>query len=186
MPKRVSAVFVLVTMAQAATVVWAAQEPPVSQPAALTSPSAHGGLTRDPMERLLPKAAPVVRGAAASHQTAANKTATRVPKPPAGKLEGLFWGGTVPQAIINGNVYRVGERMGEGKIASIDRDGVTLDTPQGTYLFSSAGGAPTLIRQNPPPEDPASAASDAGTADDTAPVSAKRAAGRAAIERSSE
>jgi len=42
-------------------------------------------------------------------------------------VQGLIWGGNFPQAIIDNKIYKVGDSFGEGRIAAITKDGVTLN-----------------------------------------------------------
>lgn len=41
-------------------------------------------------------------------------------------LQGILWSATAPQAIVNGEVVKVGEVVGGGEVAAIDRRGVKL------------------------------------------------------------
>jgi len=41
-------------------------------------------------------------------------------------VQGLIWGGSFPQAIIDNKVYKVGDNIGGARVASITKDGVTL------------------------------------------------------------
>jgi hypothetical protein len=42
------------------------------------------------------------------------------------KLNGLLWGSGDPKAIINNEIYGVGDRLAEAEITKIDKYGVTL------------------------------------------------------------
>lgn len=42
------------------------------------------------------------------------------------KVQGIIWGGRMPQAIINNKVLAVGGLINEAKILNIDKNGVTL------------------------------------------------------------
>ncbi|MCM8797471.1 MAG: general secretion pathway protein GspB [Candidatus Omnitrophica bacterium] len=57
-----------------------------------------------------------------------------IPKPvqetvkqlPPMKVEGVFWGGTIPQAIINGRVVKVDDEIEGALVVRIAKEGVTL------------------------------------------------------------
>jgi len=78
---------------------------------------------RDPLMSLLPKAP-----AREVKVSAAPKETVKPPVPPPRlTVRGLLWGGPEPEAIINDEVYRVGETVGGAKILSIDRTGITIE-----------------------------------------------------------
>jgi hypothetical protein len=55
------------------------------------------------------------------------------------KVQGLIWGGNIPQAIINGNVVAVGDVVNEARIEAIDRSGITVFFDKRSYtIFSPA------------------------------------------------
>ena len=41
-------------------------------------------------------------------------------------VQGMVWNSDMPQAIINGQVYRVGDKIEEAQIIDIDKEGVRL------------------------------------------------------------
>jgi len=41
-------------------------------------------------------------------------------------IQGMVWDTDMPQAIIDGNVYKVGDRFQDGKILEINKDGVKI------------------------------------------------------------
>lgn len=45
---------------------------------------------------------------------------------PALSVQGIVWGGILPQAIINNKVLRVGDTIEGARITGIDKNGVTL------------------------------------------------------------
>ncbi|PIQ83565.1 MAG: hypothetical protein COV75_06785 [Candidatus Omnitrophica bacterium CG11_big_fil_rev_8_21_14_0_20_63_9] len=49
------------------------------------------------------------------------------PPPPALDIQGLLWGGELPQAIIGHQIYRVGDSIGGMTIIDIDYRGITVD-----------------------------------------------------------
>lgn len=60
---------------------------------------------------------------------------------PALEIQGLFWGGKFPQAIINNRIVREGDTIGEVKIISIKKDGVTVLFSNMEYKLSPPGVA---------------------------------------------
>lgn len=42
------------------------------------------------------------------------------------KIQGIVWGGTLPQAIINGKIVKIGDTIEEVKILDIHKDGVDV------------------------------------------------------------
>lgn len=48
------------------------------------------------------------------------------PPLPALKVEGFVWGSNLPQAIIGGKVYGIGDTVQGAKITGIDKNGITL------------------------------------------------------------
>lgn len=49
-------------------------------------------------------------------------------------VEGYVWGSTLPQAIIDGAVYGVGDVVMGAKITKIDKDGITFLYNSATYI----------------------------------------------------
>lgn len=45
---------------------------------------------------------------------------------PAFTIQGIVWGGRLPQAIINHKVYKVGDLIEDARIEKIDKNGVTV------------------------------------------------------------
>lgn len=52
------------------------------------------------------------------------------------KLNGLIWGASKPQAIINNEIYSTGDKLGMAEIAKIDKNGVTLIFDKKEYTIS--------------------------------------------------
>ncbi|MDD4900268.1 MAG: hypothetical protein PHT31_06170 [Candidatus Omnitrophica bacterium] len=42
------------------------------------------------------------------------------------KIQGVVWGGSFPQAIINNKVVKVGETIDKAKVIDINKDGITV------------------------------------------------------------
>lgn len=78
---------------------------------------------RDPFQSYLTdgRKAQGLQGASDLAKAAINIDALRV--------QGIIWGGKMPQAIINNQVLSVGDRVDGFSILSIDKDGVSLDVP---------------------------------------------------------
>jgi hypothetical protein len=97
---------------------------------------------RDPLKSLLPEAP-------ATSQT--SSTSTQAPRPaavpaaPAVSVQGVLWGGSHPKAIVNGEVYAVGDLVQGARIVSIHRDGVTVESQGKSFqlpLSTSQGRQP--------------------------------------------
>lgn len=52
------------------------------------------------------------------------------------KLNGLIWGASKPQAIINNEIYGTGDKLGGAEITKIDKNGVTLIFDNKEYTIS--------------------------------------------------
>lgn len=98
---------------------------------------------RDPMKSVLPELpTPDTGGGEAFAQAEVKSPA--VP-PPSLTVRGVLWGGPEPQAIINDEVYRVGDSVEGARILSIDANGVTIEH-QGTSAFYSTTAPLTAER----------------------------------------
>ena len=104
----------------------------------------HAESLRDPMKSLLPPPAPPP----VSPQAGA-KPAAPVIMPPAATLEGMLWGGSQPRAILNGEVYQVGDFVAGAKIVSIDRNGVTVEVSGTTFELRPVIGGPRRVARPP-------------------------------------
>lgn len=96
---------------------------------------------RDPFKQLLPAPAPTASsqqagvGAGSSPHTASSEA---IVSPPSLTIQGILWGGKMPQAIINGKVYNVYDRVSGAKIIAIRRDGVLIEHQGASVLYSLA------------------------------------------------
>lgn len=55
------------------------------------------------------------------------------------RVQGLIWGGKIPQAIVNGTVVTVGDVISEARIEAIGRSGITVFFDKRSYdIFSPA------------------------------------------------
>ena len=127
---------------QAAAVVVANQEPSRYTAADL----------RDPLREWFPEEHPAIA-------VAPSMPAAPPAPPPAPKLQvnGLVWGGLKPKAIIDGEIYALGDMVQGWRITEIGRQGVTLDhdgfpvvyplTAQGPSRTASARPTPRGRRE---------------------------------------
>ena len=96
---------------------------------------------RDPLESLLPEApANSTPGADHGHTLETDEPGSAPPTPPTLQVQGLVWGGSRPQAIINEKVYSVDDTVEGARILSIDRRGITIDH-HGTRVFYALSSA---------------------------------------------
>lgn len=121
------------------------QASPGSTRTPLTSPprAAYTAHTlRDPLQNLLPdESKPVVQ-----------PPTPQVPDRPTGQplaqgapstldIQGLIWGGPEPKAIINDEVYGVGDVIQGATITSIEQEGITMESGGHTTVVSIGQGA---------------------------------------------
>jgi hypothetical protein len=52
-------------------------------------------------------------------------------------VQGIVWGGSFPQAIINNKVVKIGDTLESAKVIDISKDGVTVFSGGQQYKFSS-------------------------------------------------
>ena len=106
----------------------AAPVPPVTEEVTYTASE-----FRDPMASLLPgEAGPSVTEPAVS----LSEEMAQSPGPPSIDVQGIIWGPHRPQALIDGEVYDLGDtihREGDIHIMEIDRDGITVDVQGATF-----------------------------------------------------
>ncbi len=51
------------------------------------------------------------------------------------KVEGTIWNAKVPCAIINGEVYKIGDKIEDAEVVDVDKEGVTLMYKKKIYIF---------------------------------------------------
>jgi len=75
---------------------------------------------RDPFESVLPQE---------TAATSSNVTSSTDVNPPSVKIEGILWGSEQPAAIIDGEVYKVGDKLKSlnGTLCRIEKDSVFID-----------------------------------------------------------
>ncbi len=56
-------------------------------------------------------------------------------------LEGVIWNAVKPQALINGNIVKVGETVGDAKVLEIRKDGVKVRDQEKEYYLRFRRGA---------------------------------------------
>ena len=64
------------------------------------------------------------------------------------KVQGIIWGTKMSQAIINNEVYTVGDKIEGAEILSIDNKGVNLSSAAGTVKLAAPGQANILNKEN--------------------------------------
>jgi len=84
---------------------------------------------RDPFESLLPK-----------EEAAQKETSKKAPETLAVTIEGVIWDSDIPQAIIDGDVYKIGDKLKkiDAKVFRINRNVVYLT--QGDKVFKKEVG----------------------------------------------
>lgn len=86
---------------------------------------------RDPFESQLPE--PVIE--VPVQAAATEEEQIQPPEPPAITVESQISGGPIPQVIIGGKIFRVGDKVQEALIIRIDREGVEVLYQGQTFLF---------------------------------------------------
>lgn len=64
------------------------------------------------------------------------------------KVQGIIWGTKMPQAIINNNVYLIGDKIEDAEILSIDKRGVNLSSAKGIVSLAAPGQDNVLNKDN--------------------------------------
>jgi hypothetical protein len=60
-------------------------------------------------------------------------------KPPELKIQGIFWGGAFPQAIVNGRVVRVNDQIEGAVISRIAKEGITIKIGYKEFIYNAPG-----------------------------------------------
>ena len=95
---------------------------------------------RDPFAKQLPGAAPVVK----PPETPAVKEKII---PPAIVVEGLVAGGPVPQVIIGGKIFKVGDNVQEALIAAITKEGIEVVYKLEMFSYPAPSRAMVIKRE---------------------------------------
>lgn len=66
---------------------------------------------------------------------------------PALAVQGVIWGGSFPQAIINDKVVKVGDVIEGASIIGIDKDGVEVSFDKRKYSLPSPAGRPVSSKK---------------------------------------
>lgn len=121
-------------------------EPKVESPVAKSAPpedvpvarsyTAHDA--RDPFESQLPRDPDPVLGQDGGGWLDPS-TGGQAPGGPPLVVQGILWGGTRPTAIINDEVYGIGDRVEGATVTAIDRGGVTLEVDGGSMRLTLSG-----------------------------------------------
>ncbi len=88
------------------------------------------GRDKNPFKSYLPEKERKIKGPKKS-----NKSLT----PPKLEVQGIIWGTSLPQAIINSKVVKVGDELEGAKISSISKDGVIIIFEETEFKLSSPG-----------------------------------------------
>ena len=99
------------------------------------------GSLRNPMVSLLPKP---VEEPAPAETASANAPAETLRRPPTVQVQGIIWGSSRPQALIDGSLYEVGDTVAGAKIVSIDRAGVTVGIGRTTFTLKPTADMNTM------------------------------------------
>lgn len=59
---------------------------------------------------------------------------------PALNIEGIMWGGAHPNAIINGQIVKIGDRVGDAIIKDISKNGVIISYQGLDFILHLTGG----------------------------------------------
>ena len=106
-----------------------AKATPAARSAGIPRYTAHE--LRDPLKSLLPGVPSQPQGPSADRMSASGSASASSESPPARPsaftVQGVFWGGPRPSAIINGEVYGLGATVDGATITSIGRDGVEVE-----------------------------------------------------------
>ena len=103
----------------------AAAPPAAATPAQPQEPAAYQAANvRDPLRSQLPSLQP--KTPQVSSASAAPLAPPSPPRPTL-QVQGVVWGGSTPRAIIDGEVYHVGDIVQGCRIVAIDSTGVTVD-----------------------------------------------------------
>ena len=86
---------------------------------------------RDPLVPLFPE-----ESKPAAVKPPAAEASPQIPEPPKMVLEGVIWGGQIPQAIIDGEVYTVGDLVRGARIVSISRDSIAVELQGATFQLT--------------------------------------------------
>lgn len=139
--------------------------PETPAPSAADEPSPLEGrgelepLPRDPFISLLPSDLPPPAAPAPQGKTAMGRGSGGGPgagggegdvRPPPLTVRGVIVGGQHPQALIDEGVYGVGDLVKGVRIIAIEREGVLVIAPGGTYRLSPDAGA-VLVKQEVSP-----------------------------------
>jgi len=122
--------------------------PPASSPEAnrrpfRPTPTLGGESQRDPLRSLLPSEPSV--STRATWSAGSSATALAPPSEAVGashlSVQGLWWGGPEPKAIINGRVYGLHDAVDGAVITSISREGVELEVGGTTVQLTTPQGS---------------------------------------------
>lgn len=95
-----------------------------------------GEASRNPFESQLPKPRPVVVEVSAQpiNQPEAGMSQPEI-QAPAIKVESQVSGGSQPRVVIDGKVFRVGDKVQEALITGITKEGIAVLYQERTFIF---------------------------------------------------
>jgi hypothetical protein len=94
---------------------------------------------RDPLVSLLPKPLEPAPAPLPLEMPGSNRPDVT---PPQLTVQGLWWGDEKPKAIINGQIYGIGDEVDGAVITGIGRDGVTLEFQGESMRLTTAAPSP--------------------------------------------
>jgi len=95
---------------------------------------------RDPFAKQLPGAVPVVKPPEAV-------SVKEKIVPPAIVVEGLVAGGPVPQVIIGGNIFRIGDKVQDAAITAITKEGIEVVYKLEMFSYPAPSRAMVIKRE---------------------------------------
>lgn len=99
----------------------------------------NSGNLRDPFEDLIQKRQheEILASQKEIKPSSGRQEFTQVKRLPQVAVSGMIWGGTVPQAIINDKVVKVGDTIDDMRILSIDKNGIKVLFMNSEYTILS-------------------------------------------------
>ncbi|MDD5432935.1 MAG: hypothetical protein PHO70_08155 [Candidatus Omnitrophica bacterium] len=87
------------------------------------------------------------KGLVQPEEASASSSFTTQERPlPAFTIQGVIWGGVLPQVIMNNKVLKVGDIIEEAQIVSIDKEGVIVLFDGRQYNISSPVASASMIK----------------------------------------
>ena len=64
------------------------------------------------------------------------------------RVDGLIWGVYKPRAIINDEIYGIGDKLGEAEITKINKEGITLIFDEDEYVITTKNTINIMEKEN--------------------------------------